>query len=210
MALLKGVFAMSFIRITSAVLATTISAMSAHAETCMERFVKAATEGNGDGEYRQIVTQKIEGSPAATVNEFIMNSHRHWVSKSITPKAGGWTLLHGGVMYSSTDQGTSWNEITKFDEQAAEVARAQQKSDVEGAAQVECGTETVDGKVLDRVHGQYEVTVGFKTTQVHTYWIEPESGLIVRSEYDTISPAFKSKVSQKMIPFADAVVPLPE
>lgn len=186
------------------------SVVPASAETCMERFVRAATEGNGDGQYRQMVTQKIEGAPAETVNEFIMNSHKHWVSKAVTPAAGGWTLLHDGTMYSSSDQGVSWKEVTKFDEAAAEAAKAQQKSDVQGATEVACDSETADGQTLDRVHGRYEVTTGFRNTQVHTYWIDPETGLIVRSEYQTISPSFKSAVSQKMIPFGDAEVPVPE
>ncbi|MEL6734469.1 MAG: hypothetical protein AAFO98_01130, partial [Pseudomonadota bacterium] len=69
--------------------------------------------------------------------------------------------------------------------------------------------ETVDGTPLDRVDGTYEVTTGFKNTQVHTYWFDQSSATIVKSRYDTIAPNFKSTVSQEMIPFADAVVPTP-
>nr|WP_247869258.1 hypothetical protein [Ahrensia sp. R2A130] len=138
-----------------------------------------------------------------------MTSHQHWLVKPIQPSGIGWTLLYDGAMYSSLDEGGSWKEITKFDEQAAEAARAQQKSDVEAVIELDCGQDTIEGQVLDRVHGQYEVTVGFQSTQVHTYWIDPENKLIVRSEYQTISPGFKSSVSQKMIAFEDAVVPVP-
>ena len=191
-------------------LAVLIAGVSpALAQSCKDRFVKAATEGNGEGQYRQIVTQSIKGAPSETVNEFIMNGRDHWVSKAVEPKGSGWTLMYDGVMYSSLDEGASWKEVTKFDEAAAAAARAQQKRDAEGVTELDCGTEEVDGKTLDRVHGQYEVTVGFKSTQVHTYWIAPETGLIVRSHYKTISPSFESTVLQKMIPFGDAVVPKP-
>ncbi|MEL6745946.1 MAG: hypothetical protein AAFO68_10855 [Pseudomonadota bacterium] len=192
-------------------LALTVLSVSSpvSAMTCKERFVRAATEGNGDGQYRQIVTQTIENAPTVTVQEFIMNGPRHWVSKSLEPKTGGWTLLFEGTMYTSTDEGKTWRQLSKFDAAAAATARAQQKKDVEAATDIECSVETVDGTPLDRVDGTYEVTTGFKNTQVHTYWFDQSRATIVKSRYETIAPNFKSTVSQEMIPFADAVVPTP-
>ncbi|MEM1039586.1 MAG: hypothetical protein AAGI12_08975 [Pseudomonadota bacterium] len=184
-------------------------ASPASAMTCKERFIQAATQGNGDGQYRQIVTQKIENVPDATVQEFIMNGPRHWVSKSLEPKTGGWTLLFEGAMYTSADQGETWRQISKFDEAAAEKARAQQEKDVEAATDIECSVETVDSTPLDRVGGTYEVTTGFRNKQVHTYWFDQTSGIIVQSRYETIAPNFRSTVSQQMIPFADVKVPTP-
>ena len=186
-----------------------ISAAPSQAQSCKERFITAATKGNGDGQYRQIVTQKISGGQGDTVHEFIMNSQRHWLTKPIKPKGIGWTLLFDGVMYSSLDEGGSWREITKFDEKSAEAARAQQKRDVNNVTKLACGTEKIEGKTLDRIHGQYDVTAGFKSTQIHTYWIDPDTGLIVLSNYETKSDSFNSTVSQKMIPFGDAMVPTP-
>lgn len=182
---------------------------SASAQTCKERFILAATEGNGDGKYRQIVTQKIKGGQGDTVHEFIMSGHHHWLTKPIEPKGIGWTLLYDGVMYSSLDEGGTWRKINQFDHKLADAAREKQKRDVEGVTELGCGIDEIEGKTLDRIHGQYKVVEGFKSTQVHTYWIDPATSLIVRSEYETISPSFESTVSQKMIPFGDAELPTP-
>ena len=185
------------------------SATPAFAQSCKERFIEAATKGNGEGQFRQIVTQNIKGGAGDTVHEFVMNSHQHWLVKPIEPKGIGWTLLYDGAMYSSLDEGGSWKEITKFDEKAAQAARDQQKRDVEAVTDLNCDEDTIEGTPFDRIHGQYEVTVGFKNTQIHTYWIDPASKVIVRSTYETVSPSFNSSVTQELIPFDDAVVPVP-
>ena len=201
----------SFFRISNIVgivcLLSNIS--SASAQTCKERFILAATEGNGVGNYRQIVTQKIKGGQGDTVHEFIMSGHHHWLTKPIEPKGIGWTLLYDGAMYSSLDEGSTWRKINQFDQKLADAAREKQKRDVEGVTELDCGTDEIEGKTYDRVHGQYKVVEGFKSTQVHTYWINSATGLIVRSKYETISPSFQSTVSQKMIPFGDAELPTP-
>ncbi len=181
----------------------------AHAETCREQFIKIfAPDEKSQKSFRSYNTATINGENEQKFNIFSIGDD-HILSQALVPVAP-WSLIYNQQMFISNDKGTSWNKVR--DLPAKELDEAALAAKTTGLAKIgneECGTEVYDGKDAYTVQADLDVTpeAPFKTTI--KFWMDKETGNMLKSTTNTIMPGSNHFVTQIIEQAPDLVLPTP-
>ena len=187
-----------------------ISAGSAFADDCRDRFIKLLTVGNDEGPVKIHVTQEIKGAPASK-NVFYQVTTGHWMTEMVEPATQDWVLTYDNTMYTSSDKGESWKKIRTLDsENNEEVARKNLTENSATTRNAVCGQEEVDGVLHDTVEADYDTLQNFKTENHFKYWVHPETGWITKATYLVKGQGFESFTTQLPTPAPGLELPTPE
>ncbi|MCB1492982.1 MAG: hypothetical protein KDJ77_14495 [Rhodobiaceae bacterium] len=179
------------------------------AETCEETFARLLVHGNGEGPVRIHIVQEVKGGQTST-NEFLMVNDGHWMTRMIDP-ASGWYLTYDNVMYQSQDEGKSWTKVRDVDsagDKAASIRNLEENATT--TANAVCGEEDLDGAMHDTVEADFDTLQAFKTHNHYKYWVDRQSGLIVKATYETRGEGFESFTTQTPVPAPDLTLPVPD
>lgn len=192
----------------AALVITGLSASSALAETCEEKFVQLMTDRTAKEPTKIHVTQKIKGG-TKTVNWNYQDGKGNWLTEMIEPANAQWSMGLDNVLYSSTDKGKTWAKVRDMEANN----EAHQKSLAERAKTVEnavCGEEELDGVMHEVVEADYQMQGSF-TADIHDkFWVDPQSGYVPRLETTMKSSAFESFIVQRLEPAPGLTFPDPE
>lgn len=181
---------------------------TALADACTEKFVKLFADRSEKGPTKSHITQAIKGGMTSK-NWHYYNGTGHWMTEMIEPADMQWTLVHGNVMYTSSDKGKSWQKVRTLDsaQNEADTLKGLQETaaTVKNAA---CGTDEIDGVAHDTVEADYS-NAKFKTEHHDKYWVNPETGWISKSETSTKQANFESFVTQIIEKAPDQKLPTP-
>ena len=73
-----------------------------------------------------------------------------------------------------------------------------------------CGEEDLDGTVRLVVEADYDTVSGFKTENHFKYWLDRETGFVVKSTYAMKGEGFESFTTQLVEKAPDLTLPDPE
>lgn len=177
------------------------------AATCRDRFVQLLVEGNGDQPVKIHVTQEIKGAPTTT-NWFYRASADHWMTETIEPAGQPSVVAYNNVMYTSADGGKTWTKLRELG--GTEDAKTALAENAKTARNEVCGEEELDGVVREVVEADYDTLQNFKTENHFKYWVDRESGFIVKAVYAMKGKGFESLSTQIIEPAPDLNLPTPE
>ena len=198
-----------FLALGSALALLVVSVAPSLAESCQDRFVQLMMEGNGNVPVKIHVTQEIKGAPASR-NIFYRLSPDHWMTEMVEPAGMPWTLEYDNVMYTSADGGKTWAKVREMDsQQDDEAARAAREENAKTVRNVVCSEEAIDGVMHDVVEADFDMLQNFKIENHHKYWVNRDSGFIVKAVYDMKGKGFESRSTQLIEKAPDLALPTP-
>ena len=173
-------------------------AQPAFADTCQDRFVDLMVNRDTTTPVRIHVTQEIVGA-ATTVNWNLQDGKGNWRTEMIDPENSPWSMVADEVMYFSTDQGKTWAKVrdAKSDPDATAAALEDRAKTVSNA---QCGQDEIDGKSYETTEADYEMQAGAGTAIHEKLWVDPETGLVARSEMRMRASNFESFTTQVIEP----------
>ena len=183
---------------------------SGFAETCHDKFVRLLIDGNEDGPVKIHAVQEIKGGMTST-NNFFQVSIGHWMTQMIEPANQPWTLAHNNVMYTSADEGKTWQKIRTMDSgQNKDASIKAQQENAETVKNAACGEEELDGVMHDTVEADFNILQNFKSENHYKYWVNRETGWISQATYDLKGQGFESFTTQVIESAPDLTLPTPE
>ena len=187
-----------------------VSALTAQAETCHEKFVRLMVDGNDDQPVKIHVVQESKGAKPST-NEFFLQTTGHWMTKMIDPANQPWVLTYNNTMYTSADEGKSWAKIRAVDsaQNAASGLRDRQEN-AQTVSNAVCGEEVLDGVAHDTVEADFKTLQNFKTENHYKYWVNRETGWISKATYQTKGEGYEGFTTQVIEPAPELSLPTPE
>ncbi len=188
-------------------LATTYPAL---AETCHEKFVRLMVGGNGDKPVKIRVTQESKGAKPSE-NDFFQQKTGHWMTVMIEPAGQPWVLTYNNIMFTSADEGKSWQKIRTFDsEQNDESARNDRRENAKTVRNAVCGEEMLDGVAHDTVEADFNVVQTYKSENRYKYWVNRETAWISKATYRTKGEGYEGFSTQIIVSAPDLSLPTPE
>ncbi len=184
---------------------------SANANACKDRFVELLVNGNQKmGPVRIHITQEIVGGKTS-LNYHHSDGDGNGMTEMIDPAGDPWSLFLGDKMYMSNDKGKSWKFLSSFD---AEKSRADTKSaltkDAATSDEIACGDEELNGTSHEVVEGKY-VSSAVSGASIHQkFWVNRETGWIVKSFSHIKSGSFESNTTQVIELAPNLTLPKPE
>ncbi len=187
---------MSIRKSALAALVVTLCASSALADDCRERFIEMYVGALERNYGRAHIVTEIKGQPK-TENIFEIVAWDHNMTKVTVPAGSPWVLTHKGVMWQSSDEGATWAKVHEFDaEEARAMHIASVKAQADTASNVVCGEEELDGTTYETMSADLRNETGFKYDMANTYWIDRESGQVVKSTSHVKAEGFESFATQ--------------
>jgi len=184
---------------------------SAYANSCKNRFVELLVNGNQKmGPVRIHITQEIVGGKTS-LNYHHSDGDGNGMTEMIEPAGDPWSLFLGDKMFMSNDRGKNWKFINSYD---AEKSRADTKSamtkDAAKADGLSCGEEDFNGTSHEAVEGNY-ISSAISGASIHEkFWVNRQTGFIVKSFRHIKSSGFESKTIQLIELAPNLVLPEPE
>ncbi len=197
----------------AAVAAIAILLVSVHpglSETCHEKFVRLMVGGNSDQPVKIHVTQAQKGAKPST-NNFFQQSPGHWMTQMIEPANQPWVLTHNNTMFTSADEGKSWQKIRTLDsEHNDENARNDRRKNAETVRNAVCGEEALDGVAHETVEADFNTLQSYKTENHYKYWVNRETGWISKATYRTKGEGYEGVSTQLIVAAPELSLPTPE
>lgn len=186
------------------------TAYPALAETCHEKFVRLMVGGNADEPVKIHVTQESKGAKPSE-NDFFQQSKGHWMTVMIEPANQPWVLTYNNTMFTSTNEGKSWQKIRTLDsEQNAENANKDRRENAKTVRNAACGEEVFDGIAHETVEADFNVVQTYKSENHYKYWVNKETGWISKAIYRTKSAGYEGTSTQIIVPAPDLSLPTPD
>lgn len=184
---------------------------SAYADSCHSRFVELLVNGNQKvGPVRIHITQEIVGGKTS-LNYHHSDGNGNGMTEMIEPAGDPWSLFLGDKMYVSNDKGNNWKYMNSYD---AEKSRADTKSaltkDAAKATGISCGEEEFNGTAHEVVEGNYISTMVAGAAIYEKFWVDRQTGWIVKSDRHIKSGGFESNTTQVVELAPDLILPKPE
>jgi hypothetical protein len=177
------------------------------AETCTEKFQRILVERNPPRAVK--ITHKVKGAPA-TRNINWQAGPRPLDDGNARARHDAWTLVAGGVMYTSSDKGKTWNKVRTMDSGAnADQYRRILEAAAATVKDAACGSEEIDGVPHETIEASYAIPA-YKTEHLDKYWIDPKTGRIPRLESITRMSGFESTTTQVIEKAPGLALPKPE
>ena len=177
----------------------------ASADPCLDRFVALLLGGNDSGPVKIHVTQEIKGGATSTNWSYFV-APDNWMTEMIEPSGQPLVLAHKNVLYTSADAGKTWTKVRELDDPA--LARPALIEDSKTARNAVCGEEDLDGIVREVVEADYDSLGSFKTENHFKYWIDRETGFVVKSTYAMKGEGFESFTTQLPEKAPDLTLPM--
>ena len=192
-------------------LSIVITATPAFANPCHDRFAELLVPGNQKtGPTRLHITQEIVGGQTS-LNYHYSDGKGNGMTEMIDPADQPMSLFLDDNMYSSTDKGKSWSFMNSYD---AKKSLADMKknltNDAAKATGVLCGREEYKGALHEVVEGNYKSTMVSGSQIYQKYWINEQTGLMVKSYSHLKGNGFESKTTQVIEPYPELKLPNPE
>lgn len=187
------------------------SIVPAFADPCHDRFTELLIGGNQKmGPVRLHITQEIVGGKTS-LNYHHSDGEGNGMTEMIEPVDDPWSLFIGDNMYRSDDKGKSWSFINSYDaEKSLADMKVAMTKDAAEAMGVACSEEDLEGVAHEVVEGNYNSTMASGASIYQKYWVNPQTGWIVKSYGHTKSGGFESKTTQLIEPSPDLVLPKPK
>jgi hypothetical protein len=188
-----------------------ISVGQAFAEPCHDRFAELLVPGNQEtGPTRLHITQEIIGGKTS-LNYHYNDGKGNGMTEMIDPANQPWSLFLGDNMYSSNDKGKSWSFMSSYDSRKGLInVKKSLATDAADATGVVCGKEEYEGASHEVVEGNYKSSMSSGSEIYQKYWINAQSGLMVKAFSHIKSNGFESKTTQLIEPYPDLKLPKPE
>lgn len=157
------------------------SVQPALADVCRDAFMKTKTASKPPMASKSRIISVIKGQPPSTVHHF-SNGTGDWMTQSIDPPNGLWSLDVSKVQYASSDKGKTWKRVRESTDAGhdPEVVRKQVADAAAAATNLSCGTEVIDGLS----HQTFEAEIAYpqmNMTTRETLWLNPETGRVVKA-----------------------------
>lgn len=182
----------------------------AYAETCREQFIRIfAPSEKSQKSLRSYNTATTNGENEQKFNLFSIGDN-HILSQALVP-AAPWSLIYNQQMFISNDKGKSWIKVRDLpDNELDEAALAAKTTGLAKIGNEECGTDTYEGKETNTIQADLDVTpeAPFKTTV--KFWMDTETGNMLKSTTRTIMPGADHFVTQIIEQAPDLVLPTPD
>lgn len=185
-----------------------LAATPAAADDCVDRIAAIVTDRSVDQPVEARIVTETKGQPTIT-NDFLIAEPGHTMFRPVDPAGMPWTLTVAGTMYNSTDGGESWTAVHSFDPDAQAAAEeAALAAQAETIANAVCDSEEVDGTTYDRLSAEMKMQGGFDVAS--TWWVDPATGFVARTESRMTGNGFDSFVTQEWQPAPGLTLPVPE
>ena len=184
---------------------------SAFADNCQERFSTLLVHGNHKmGPVRIHITQEIVGGKTS-VNYHHSDGEGNGMTEMIEPASDPWSLFLGNKMYMSSDKGGNWKYINSYDAEKSRASTiAALTKDATIAVELTCGDEEIDGISHETVEGTYVSSMLSGAKIYNKYWVNKQTGWILKSYSHTKSGSFESKTTQVIEQVPSVELPKPE
>lgn len=185
-----------------------IFAQPAMAASCKDKFVELLVYGNKNQPAKTHVVMQMGN--LTTENDFLFKSPDHYMTVVSKPSSQ-WVLGYNNTLYFSLDEGKKWKKLRTMDTAAnAKQAIAAAKENAKTVANAKCGKQDYSGKLHETLEADFTSGVASKNANHYKYWVDPQTGRIVKAVYTIKTSKFTQITTQTIVSAPDLSLPEPK